>query len=189
MFSMPDQFSSSLQANLTNQLDALVLLYSRSFDNVEQVSDLNLGLWRSVMEETADTARQLWAAKDLQEVIAVGSAQVKPGTEKLLTYVRHLSDLAATTRADLGKVTEDRITEGNAKVVGLVENAAKNAPAGSEQAIELFKSAVGNANAGYAQLSKSTRQAVEAMEGNLAATVHRFTDGTEKNSHARRARK
>ena len=44
----------------------------------------------------------------------------------------------------------------------------------------MFKSAIGNASAGYEQLTKTTKQAVEAIEANLQAATSQFVQATEK---------
>ena len=61
-----------------------------------------------------------------------------------------------------------------------MEEVTKNAPAGSENAVAILKSAIGNANAGYEQFSKTSKQAVEAIEANLTSAVNQFTQAAEK---------
>jgi hypothetical protein len=56
----------------------------------------------------------------------------------------------------------------------------KNAPAGSETYVSALKTAISNANAGYEQFTKTTKQAVEAIESNLNAAVSQFTQATRK---------
>jgi hypothetical protein len=44
----------------------------------------------------------------------------------------------------------------------------------------MMKSLIGNANAGYEQLTKTTKQAVETLENNLATATAQFTQAAEK---------
>jgi hypothetical protein len=53
--------------------------------------------------------------------------------------------------------------------MGLVETASKNAPAGSESAVTLMKSAVATANNAFESVQKSVKQATEMAEKNFAA--------------------
>ena len=53
---------------------------------------------------------------------------------------------------------------------------SKNAPAGSENAVAILKSAIGNASAGYEQFSKTSKQAVEAIEANLSSATSNTID-------------
>ena len=48
------------------------------------------------------------------------------------------------------------------------------------QQLHAVESAIGNANAGYEQFSKTSKQAVEAIEANLASAVNQFTQAAEK---------
>jgi phasin family protein len=187
MFAFTEPVITAAKASLHNQFDSLTEISAKAFDNVERIVDLNLGMLRASFEQSTEAARQMIAAQNTQEFFAAGSAQLKPQGEKLLTYSRHLADLASAACKDLSKVAEARVVEGNHKMIGIIETATKNAPAGSTPAIAMLKSALGNANAGYEQFSKSTRQAVEAMEVNLAAAVSRFAEPAAKGN--RRASK
>jgi hypothetical protein len=60
-------------------------------------------------------------------------------------------------------------------VISLVEEVSKNAPAGSENAVAMLKSAIGNANAGYEQFTRTAKQAAESIESNLTSAVSQFT--------------
>ena len=60
-------------------------------------------------------------------------------------------------------------------MISLVDEVSKNAPAGSESAVALFKSALNNANAGYEQFTKSAKAAAETFEANVNAAVNQFT--------------
>jgi hypothetical protein len=62
----------------------------------------------------------------------------------------------------------------------LVEEVTKNAPASSENAVSMLKSAIGNASAGYEQFTKTTKQAVEVMEANLNNAVNQFSQPVAK---------
>ena len=57
---------------------------------------------------------------------------------------------------------------------------SKNAPAGTENVVAAFKASLGNANAGYEQLTKTTKQAVESIETNMSAAVNQFAAAAQK---------
>ncbi|MFX4377395.1 TIGR01841 family phasin, partial [Acinetobacter baumannii] len=83
------------------------------------------------------------AAKDPQEFFTLTSSHAQPTLEKSVAYSRHLSGIFSSTQAELTKAAEAQIAEVNRKVVAMIDEVAKNAPAGSEQAISMFKSAIG----------------------------------------------
>lgn len=175
MFTIPEQFSAASKANLEAQLALITTLANKTFESVEKVIDLNINVAKASLEETNAAAKQFLAAKDAQEWLALSAAQAQPNAEKALAYGRHLASIASSVQAEFSKAAEAQIAETSRKVLELVEELTKNAPAGSENAIALVKSAIGNANAGYEQLSKTTKQAVEALEANLTTAVSQFT--------------
>lgn len=180
MFTISEQFSAASKANLEAQVALFSSLTSKAFESVEKVVDLNLNAAKASLEESSATAKQLLAVKDPQEWLSLVTAQTQPNAEKALAYGRHLASIASDVQAEFSKAAETQIAETSRKVLELVEEVTKNAPAGSENAIALFKSAIGNANAGYEQLSKTTKQAVEVMETNLNNAVNQFTQPAAK---------
>src|SRR5450830_397343 len=87
--------------------------------------------------------------------------------------------IAAGTQAELTKAAETQLAETNSKVISLVDEMSKNAPAGSENVVAAFKASLGNANAGYEQFSKTAKQAAQAIETNVNAAVNQFTQAAQ----------
>lgn len=187
MFAIPEQFSAATKNQFESQLAIMNSLASTAFDSAQKIMDLNLNVVKSSLQESGSAAQQLFTAKDPQEFFSLSAAQAQPNAEKALSYSRHLASIISGTQAEFAKAAETQIAETNRKVLSLIEELSKNAPAGSENAIAILKSAIGNANAGYDQFSKTTKQAVEALEGNLSAAASQFVNAAEKTST--RARK
>lgn len=180
MFTTPEQFSAAAKTNFEAQIAAISGLTSQAFESVSKFVDLNLSVAKNAFEESKATAQLLMAAKDPQEFFQLSAAQAQPSTEKALAYGRSLAGIASSSQADLTKVAEAHIAEANRKVIELVDSVSKNAPAGSEPALALVKSAIGNANAGYDQFSKTAKQAAEALEANVNSAVTQFTQSAVK---------
>jgi phasin family protein len=180
MFAIPEQFSNATKANFESQFAIFNSLTSKAFEGVEKLVELNMTAVKASLEESSSAARQLLAAKDPQEFFSLTAAQAQPSAEKAISYGRQLASIAAATQAEFSKAAEKQIADTNSKVISLVDEVTKNAPAGSENVVALVKATIGNANAGYEQLSKTTKQAVEAIETNLNAAVTQFTSATQK---------
>ena len=180
MFSIPEQFSSATKTNLEAQFALFSSLTSKAFEGIEKIVELNLTAAKATLEESTAAAKQLLSAKDPQEFFSLSAAQAQPSAEKAIAYGRHLAAITSGPQAEFSKAAESQIAETNRKVLSLVEEVTKNAPAGSENAVAILKSAIGNANAGYEQFSKTSKQAVEAIEANLASAVNQFTQAAEK---------
>jgi phasin family protein len=180
MFSIPEQFSNATKANFESQFAIFTALTTKAFEGVEKFVDLNLNAAKASLEESSATTKQLLSAKDPQEFFSLASAQAQPAAEKTLAYGRHLASIASSTSAEFSKAAETQIAETNRKVISLVDEVSKNAPAGSENAVALLKSAIGNANAGYEQFTKTAKQAAESLESNVNSAVSQFTAAASK---------
>jgi phasin family protein len=180
MFAFPEQFSNATKANLESQFALFSALTSKTFEGVEKLVDLNINTVKAALEDSSANARQLLTVKDAQEFFAVSASQAQPNAEKALAYGRQVASIVADTGAEFSKAAESQFAEVNRKVISLVDEVTKNAPAGSETYVSALKTAISNANAGYEQFTKTTKQAVEAIESNLNAAVSQFTQATRK---------
>lgn len=180
MYTTPEQFIAATKANLEAQFASLTTLNKKAFEGLEQLVTLNVNAAKATFEEGTAAAKQLVGAKDAQEFFSLSAAQAQPSAEKALAYGRHLASITSATQAEFTKAVEAHIAETNTKVISLIDEVTKNAPAGSEQAVSALKSVVGNINAGYEQLSKTTKQAVQTMEDNLNKATQQFTQAAEK---------
>jgi phasin family protein len=180
MFSIPEQFSGVAKANFEAQLSALSALTSKAFESFEKVMDLNINAVKATIEDSTTASRQLLTAKGPQEFFSLSSAQAQPAAAKAIAYGRHLAAIASSAQSELSRAAEEQFAETSRKVSALVDDVSKNAPAGSENVVAFVKSAIGNANAGYEQLSKTTKQAAEAIEANVNTAVSQFSQAAEK---------
>jgi len=180
MFAIPENFSNATKANFDAQIALLSELTNKTFESIEKIVDLNINVVKASLEETAATTKQLLAAKDPQEFFSLSAAQAQPSAEKAIAYGRHLATIASSVQAEFAKSAEAQIAEGSRKVIALVDEVTKNAPAGSENVVAFVKSAIGNATAGYEQFTKTTKQAVDALETNLNTATSQFVQAAEK---------
>lgn len=180
MTTTPEQFIAATKASLEAQFASLTSLNKKAFEGLEQLVALNVNAAKATFEESSAAAKELISAKDPQEFLSLTTAQAKPSAEKALAYGRHLASITSATQAEFTKAVEAHIAETNAKVITLIDEVTKNAPAGSEQAVTALKTVVGNINAGYEQLTKTTKQAVQTLEDNLATATAQFTQAAEK---------
>ncbi len=181
-----DQFAAATKANFEAQIALITSLTNKAFESVEKLVDLNLNAVKSSLEDSNSAAKQLLAAKDPQELSSLLAAQAQPNAEKALAYGRHVASIASSAQAEFTKAAEEQVAEANRKVLALIEEASKNAPAGSENVVALVKSAFGTANASYEQLANSTKQAVEALEANLNTAVSQMSQAATKTAKAKK---
>lgn len=182
MSSFQEQISAATKANLENHFALLTALTGKAFESVEKVIELNMSVAKAALEESTSNARQLLAAKDPQEFIALSASQVQPTAEKATTYGREVMSIVSGLQAEVSKAAESQIGEQSRKLASLVDEVSKTAPAGSENVVAFMKTAIANANAGYEQLTKSTKQAVETMGANMNNAAAQVSQAASKAS-------
>ncbi|UVW27980.1 phasin family protein [Massilia sp. H6] len=180
MFAIPEQFSNATKSNLEAQFALFSSLTAKTFEGMEKLVELNINAARTSLEASQNVTRQLMGAKDPQEFFSVTASQAQPTAEKAMSYSRQLASIASGTGAEFSKVAETQIVETNRKVIALVDEVSKSAPAGSESIVAAVKTAISNANAGYEQFSKTSKQAAEAIENNVSAAVNQFSATARK---------
>lgn len=162
-----EQVVATQKANL----ETLFGLTNKAFEGVEKIVELNLTASKASLSEAAGHAQSILSVKDVQELIALQSGLLQPMAEKTAAYSRHLYDIASSTSAEFTKVAEEQAADAQSKLAGMVDNAAKNAPAGSEAAVAILKSSMAAATNALESVQKAVKQATEVAEANVQAVV------------------
>jgi phasin family protein len=168
-------------------LETLFGLTNKAFEGVEKLVELNLQVARAALGEAAETTKAALSVKDAQELMALQAGLLQPAAEKAAAYSRHLYDIAAATSAEVSKVAEATAAETQSKFMSAVDGAMKNAPAGSENAVALVKSAVAAANNAFEGVQKAVKQATDAAEANFQSISASATKATQAVSKVKRA--
>jgi phasin family protein len=163
----PEQIAAANKA----QFDTLFGLTNKAFEGMEKLLELNLQVVKSTLAESQENAQRALSVKDAQELLSLQASLAQPVAEKALSYSRHLYEIASSTQAEFARVAEAQFEDQNRKVQSLVDNVAKNAPAGSETAVAVMKSAITAANTTYETIHKASKQAVEMAESNFNAAA------------------
>ncbi|WP_027477583.1 phasin family protein [Curvibacter gracilis] len=162
-----EQILAAHKANV----ETLFGLTTKAFEGIEKLVELNVTASRAALQEAASHTQAVLNVKDAQELLALQASLFQPLAEKTAAYSRHLYDIASGTGAEFGKAVESKTTEVQKSFVGLVDNAAKNAPAGSETAVAVIKSAVAAANNAFESVQKAVKQASDVAEANFNAVA------------------
>ena len=160
-----EQILAAHKANV----ETLFGLTAKAFEGVEKLVELNVTASKAALAEAADTTQAALNVKDAQELLALQAGLLQPLAEKTAAYSRHLYDIAQGTGAEFTKAFEAQSTDTQKKFAGLVDSAAKNAPAGSETAVAVMKSAVAAANNAFESVQKAVKQASDVAEANFTA--------------------
>ena len=169
----PEQVAAAQKANL----ETLSGLTNQALQSIEKLVELNMHIAKQSLSDSMGNAKKALEVKDIQQLLAHQAEAVQPMAEKIMAYSRHLYELAHETQANFTKSAEKEFQAGQKKVNALVEDWTKNAPAGSDAAVQALKQAIASANNVFETSQKAVKHAVEVAQANL----NNATDTAMKN--------
>jgi len=179
----PDQFIAAQKASF----ETLFGLTQKAFEGMEKLVELNMQVAKTTLTEAAETAQAAMAVKDVQELMSLQASLLQPAAEKAASYSRHVYDIVAGANAEATKAAEAHMADSQKKVLALVDTAVKNAPAGSESAVAMMKSAVTAANNALETVQKAAKQATEVAEANFTTLTNSAVKATQTAAKGKRA--
>lgn len=179
----PEQYAAAQKANL----ETLFGLTNKAFEGVEKLVELNMQVAKTTLAEVAESTQAAMSVKDAQELLNLQAGLLQPAAEKAAAYSRHIYDILAGTNAEVTKVAEATLADNQKKVLSLVDTAVKNAPAGSESAVAMMKSAVAAANNAFESVQKAAKQATEVAEANFTTMTNQAVKATQTATKTKKA--
>lgn len=175
----PEQIAAAQKANL----ETLSGLTNQALQSIEKLVELNMHIAKQSLSDSMNSAKKALEVKDIQQLLAHQAEAVQPMAEKIMAYSRHLYELAHETQANFTKSAEKEFQAGQKKINALVEDWTKNAPAGSDAAVQAMKQAIASANNVFETSQKAVKHAVEVAQSNLSSatdTVMKAADTASK---------
>ena len=169
------------------QIASLFDLGQKAFEGVEKVLELNMQVAKTTLDEAAEHAKAVLAVKDAQELLALQASLLQPSAEKAAAYGRHLYDIASVTSAEVSKLAESQVADAQKKFAAVVDNAVKNAPAGTESTVAIVKSAITAANNAVESVQKAVKHATDVAEANFQAITNTAVKATQAATTKRKA--
>lgn len=163
MFSPLEQFAAANKASV----DALLSVANTALASAERIASLNLNTARSMLENGVANSKAVIGAKDPQEALAASTAQIQPAVEQILAYSRSFNDISKQSKDEVSSLLESQFGDFQKQVSSLIEQAAKNAPVGSDVAVAAVKSALEAANAAFGNMKNVVKQAAEITQSNI----------------------
>jgi len=167
MYNIADQITATNKTNL----DTTMALANKTFAGFEKLVELNMAAAKALMTEAIEHAKSVLSAKDLQQAFALQTSLVAPMAEKSVAYSRHVYGIAVETGAEYTKAAEGKAADVQKAVNQVIENVAKNAPAGSEPAVAVLKSALASSQSAIESAQSSAKQALAMAESNIAVVT------------------
>jgi phasin family protein len=156
-------------------VDTTFGLLNKSFDAVEKLVGLNAHAVKSSLADNQEILVKALSAGAPQAFFAQQASQAQPAVEKAQSYWRHVYEIISSTQAEFAAFAEAQTRQFQHDAQTLVNRVAKNAPAGSENAMAVWNrfvtTASETANTTYAAARKAAKQAVDTAEINISAAA------------------
>lgn len=162
-----DQFTASTKANM----DIASGLSGKSFAGFEKMVELNMAAAKAIMTESFEHVQTLMAAKDIQQVMALQTSLVAPMAEKAAAYGRHVYGIVIETSAEFTKALEGKAAENQKAFTQVMDTMVKNAPAGTESAVAVLKSALASSQSAIESAQTTAKKALAMAESNVTAVT------------------
>jgi phasin family protein len=176
MYTATEQFADLNKANVAQatKLAALAL------ENTEKLMKLNLNAAKIVLAQGVEGASAVASVKDVQDLFALRAKYAESGVETATAYTRSLYEISSEAQAQFTALAEEAWSTYTKDVAGWVEKASKSAPAGSEAAVNAFKSTFAASTAAFDQLQKATKQVVSLADASVRAASANATKAAAK---------
>lgn len=180
MFTNPEQFASATKTLFELQMMTFNALTSKAVQGVEQVVSLNMTTAKNSVQGSMAMGKEMSQAKDPKAAMDVAAAHAKP-MAGAVQYGEQLKVIIDDIHSEFTQAADAHIAEAKSTLTALIYDVTQNVKPGSENAVEIIKTAIDNAFQGYEQVTKATRQAVQVVEDQIAkATAQVAPD--EKNA-------
>lgn len=168
MFTNPEQFANATKALFEFQLETFNALTNKAVQGVEQVVALNMATAKSQLEDGLAAGKEISQAADPKAAMSLAAAKLQPGVAGANAYNQQLGVIIAEIREEFTRAADAHVAEAKSNLSALIYDVTKNVRPGSENAVQIVKTAIDNAFSGYEQVTKATKQAVQAVEAQIA---------------------
>ena len=174
-------------ATLKTTAEARVGDLSAASDSVmavaEHLTALNLNTTRSMMDDALALSQSMLTVREPKALVELQLATITPTLQKGFAYAKTLGEISAQAQTELLKLVEASMSQWLQGVIVTLEGLNRNAPVGSDFAVQALKTAVVNASSAYEGATQLAKQVSEVAQANVdqaaAATVDAVTKGTK----------
>ncbi|HEX4883820.1 MAG TPA: phasin family protein [Casimicrobiaceae bacterium] len=167
MYNATEQFAEFNKANVAQATKLAAI----AMGNVEKVMKLGMNAARVAIEQSIENAQAVASVKDVQELFALRTKLAESGVQSALSYSKNLYEIASEAQAELSAVSEESWSTYTRGVAKWVDTASQSAPAGSDVAVNAFKSTVAATTAAFDQFQRATKQVVNLADASVRAAA------------------
>ena len=171
MYSATEQFADFNKVNVTQAAKIAAV----ALENTERLVTLNMNAVKLVLATGVEGVNAVASVKDVQDLLTLRAKYAETGVETATAYTRSLYEISSQAQAQFTALAEEVWSNYTKDTAAWVEKATKNAPAGSETAVNAFKSTFAASTAAFDQFQKAAKQAVTMADANIRAATAQAT--------------
>ena len=186
MFTSPEQFANATRTLFELQMQTFNALAGKTVKGVEQVVTLNMNAAKSTVDSTLAAGREVAQAANPKAAFDTLAARMQPaaGVTNAAEYTTQLKAIIDEMHNEFRGAADAHVAETKNTLSALIYDVTQNVKPGSENAVEIIKSAIENAFKGYEQATLATRQAVQTVEAQFDRASSIVTPGSAKAAKA-----
>jgi phasin family protein len=143
---------------------------SISMEGAERTLAVQLEFARGALKQATANARAVSQVKDVQELMALRSRIAESTLESLVGYSRNLYEVASAAQSEFSRLAEERMGKFQKVVSQGVDEAAANAPAGSDFAVTAIKSQMAAVTAAFDTFNKAAKHLASFADAGVTAS-------------------
>ena len=136
MFSFNQPITPAAKTHMKAQLSFFNDMSKAIFHSMQKISDLNMHLTHTLMEESTQIGSDILMAQKPMEMLAAAAAQAHPTADKLRAYQQHLTRIAADIQVDLTRCAQEHVEETSRTAKAMADEAVKIVNEETEQATQ-----------------------------------------------------
>jgi phasin family protein len=142
-----------------------------SLESAEKLVKFNLGAAKAAFAQSVEGAQAVASVKDVQDLLAIRTKLAEAQVQTAVGYSRSLYELATEAQAGYSALAEEAFNVYTKGMAAWVDKASKSAPAGSDVAVNAFKSTIAATTAAFDQFQKASKQVVSLADANVRAAA------------------
>lgn len=146
-------------------VETLHALALGAIERTERLTALNLNVSRSLLEDGAIDAKDLFAADAPDRIVARRSMHIGPRMERAIAYARSMSEISVGAHDDVSGLAQRWFADQSRIFRAALDEASQSAPVGSDAVLAAIRSAASISNDLYERVSEAGAQTSDDAGG------------------------
>lgn len=173
MYNPTEQFAEFNKANVAQAIKFAAV----SIESAEKLVKFNFNAAKTAVAKSVEGAQAAAGVKDIQGLLALRTQFAEAQVQHAMGYSRSLYEISTEASAELSSLFEEAFASYTKGITAMVDKASKSAPAGSDVAVNAFRSTMAATTAAFDQFQKASKQVVSIADANVRAAATKVAKG------------